>query len=175
MLGDLCAVFPSASQGDAVAIALHGGDGRVGQRQEFFVEGRNGAVQDLGISEGTDSAAASKHDNANTQAMQCLPQFQAYDSGPHHRHGFGQVAPCEHIIADDQALGQGPERIRVGGTGIGCDDDAPGGDPGMVGDRDPYGCFRTERIRVGDPARACLVSAATRTRRSGRVPAVPCP
>ena len=127
---------------------------RVGLQREFLVEGRDGVSTDLRVADGAYAAAASKHGNMNTQAMQRLSQLQADNPRADHGHGFGQIVPVEHVVADDQAVAQSPERIEVGGARAGCDDYALGRDARMVSDRYRMvvheTCMAANAVRVGN-------------------------
>ena len=63
-----------------------------------------------------DAAAATEHRHPDPQAMQRLTQLQADDPRPDHGHGFGQIAPGEHVVADDQAVAQTREGIQRNGA-----------------------------------------------------------
>jgi len=108
---------------------------RVGFQRELLVEGCNGVGTDLGIAEGPDAAATTEHHDMNTEPMQRLTQFEADNPGANDRHGLRQVVPIEHIVADDQAVAQFPERIGAVGARTGRNDDALGCDARMVSDR----------------------------------------
>ena len=134
ILDCLGAVGRRASDGDALAMTAHVRNMRVGLQREFLVESGERVCADLRVADGADAAAPAEHRNVDTQAMQRLAQFQSDDPRADHRHGFGQIGPVEHVVADEQSVAEGFERIRVGGARAGRDDDARGRDARMVGD-----------------------------------------
>src|ERR1035437_38151 len=133
--GLLGAIWRRASNDDLVAVTLHGSNLRVGFQRELLFEGRDGVSKYLRVAKRAHAASASKYGNMNSQAMQCLAQLQADDSRADHGHRFGQIVPVEHVVANDETVAQGLERIRVVGPRAGCDDDAFGRNAGKVSDR----------------------------------------
>ena len=90
----------------------------------------------------------------NAESMQRLTQLQTDNPRADHGHGFGQIGPVEDIVADDQAVAQGLERIRIVGARAGCNDDALALDPGMVSDRQRMvvheTCMAANAVRLGN-------------------------
>ena len=86
--------------------------------------------------------------------MQRLPQLQADDSRADHGHGLRQILPIEDIVADDEAVAEGVERVRAGRTRAGRDDHGPGNDTRMSTDVERMvvdeTCMAAQAIRLGN-------------------------
>lgn len=97
---------------DAILRLLDRLDVGVRMEPEFVGEDVTRAVDDRGIREGPDPATATEQFDADTQAMERLPEFQTDDAGPENGDRRGEIVPVEHIVVGDQAISQFFEHRR---------------------------------------------------------------
>lgn len=110
------AVVAGGAHDHAVAVTARLDLCQTGAQRQF--RGEHTARQRLQrrVGERADTLRASVQAHPDTQPVQCLRQFQADDTGPHHRHRARQVGPLEDIVVDDQPF---PQRLTPGHGHIG--------------------------------------------------------